>query len=213
MEDHVRGGQYLIMGDFDFRHYISNRMCKENRTDRETDIPLDGEQGRRLFELSAETGVAFVIHHEPEDHALNALEKMLAAYPKAQVIVAHFGQIRHPERERQFGPDLVRRLLSTYPNLHYDLSTGYPGRIYCKGNLDTVIWQRDGGSRRGELAPAYKAVLTAFSERFMAGTDYGGGRPPLPRFLRDRLKNLRLIMRDLPDTAKRDIGYLSLIHI
>ena len=41
----------------------------------------------------------------------------------------------------------------------------------------------------------------------MAGTDYGGGRPPLPRFLRDRLKNLRLIMRDLPDTAKRDIGY------
>ena len=58
-------------------------MCKENRTDRETDIPLDGEQGRRLFELSAETGVAFVIHHEPEDHALNALEKMLAAYPKA----------------------------------------------------------------------------------------------------------------------------------
>ena len=207
MEDHVRGGQYPIMGEFDFRHYMSNRMCKENRTDRETDIPLDGEQGRRLFELSAETGVAFVIHHEPEDHALNALEKMLAAYPKAQVIVAHFGQIRHPERERQFGPDLVRRLLSTYPNLHYDLSTGYPGRIYCKGNLDTVIWQRDGGSQRGELAPAYKAVLTAFSERFVAGTDYGGGRPPLPRFLRDRLKNLRLIMRDLPDTAKHDIGY------
>ena len=116
-EDHVRSGQYPIMGEFDFRHYMSGSQCKNGRFDRDTDIPLDGENGQRLFQLSAETGVAFVIHHEPEDHALDALENMLKAYLKANVIAAHFGQIRHPEKEKRFSPDLVRRLLGTYPNL------------------------------------------------------------------------------------------------
>ncbi|MBC8338935.1 MAG: amidohydrolase family protein [Rhodospirillales bacterium] len=209
-EEHVRGGQYPIMGEFDFRHYMSSHQCKDFRTDRNTDIPLDGDNGRRIFELSAETGVPFVIHHEPEDLALDALEKMLQAYPKAKVIVAHFGQIRHPEKETRFGPELARRLLKTYPNLFYDLSTGYPGRYYqCQGSmtLDTVIWQRDGGSQKSTLVPACKDILTEFSGRFVSGTDYGGGRRPLPEFLTGKVKNLRLIMRDLPDEAKHDIGY------
>lgn len=210
IEDHVRGGQYPIMGEFDFRHYMSSSQCRKGRTDRDSDVLLDGENGERIFRLSAETGVAFVIHHEPEDHALDALEKMLAAYPKAKVINAHFGQIRHPEKESRFGPDLVRRLLSTYPNLYYDLSTGQPGRRYkCDGEkvLDTVIWQRATSGQTGTLKPAYKEILTEFSDRFVAGTDFGGGRSPWPEFLKKRVKNLRLIMRDLPDGAKRDIGY------
>jgi predicted TIM-barrel fold metal-dependent hydrolase len=209
-EDHVRSGQYPIMGEFDFRHYMSGHQCKNFRTDRDTDIPLDGDNGQRIFALSAETGVPFVIHHEPEDHALDALEKMLKAYPKANVIAAHFGQIRHPEKEKRFGPDLVSRLLNTYPNFYYELSTGYPGRYYkCEDSetLDTVIWQRDGGSQKGTLTPAYKAIMTEFSGRFVGGTDYGGGRSPLPVFLKDRVKNLRLILRDLPDEAKHNIGY------
>lgn len=208
-EDHVRSGQYPIMGEFDFRHYMSGSQCRKGRTDRDSDIPLDGENGRRIFKLSAETGVAFVIHHEPEEHALDALEKMLKAYPKANVIVAHFGQIRHPEKQTRFGPELVRRLFETYPNLYYDLSTGQPGRRYkCNDKvLDTVIWQPNGGSQESTLDPAYKAILVEFSNRFVAGTDYGGGRAPLPDFLRKKVRNLRLIMRDLPDGANHDIGY------
>lgn len=209
LEEHVRSGQYRIIGELDFRHYMSGGQCKRGQTDRDTDLPLDGENGERLFRLSAETGVPFAIHLEPEDHALDALEKMLKAHPKAKVIVAHFGQIRFPEKERRFGPDLVRRLLSTYPNLYYDISTGPPGRRYKCNNkiLDTVIWQRDGGSQKGTLTPAYKAILTEFSHRFVAATDYGGGRAPLPRFLKDKVANLRLILRDLPTGAKHDIAY------
>jgi hypothetical protein len=208
-EDHVRSGQYPIMGEFDFRHYMSGSQCKNDRFDRDTDVPLDGENGLRLFQLSAETGVAFIIHQEPEDHALDALEKMLKAHPKAKVIVAHFGQIRFPNKEKRFGPDLARRLLGAYPNLFYDLSTGEPGRQYkCNdGVVDTVIWQFDGGSQTGTLKPAYKAILAEFSGRFVAGTDYGGGRGSLANFLKMRVKNLRLILRDLPDEAKHNIGY------
>jgi len=56
---------------------------------------------------------------------------MLAAYPKAKVIVAHFTHIRHPEKQRRFTPDYVRHLLSTYPNLYYDLANGHSNRK-CK---------------------------------------------------------------------------------
>ncbi|MDA1090511.1 MAG: amidohydrolase family protein [Proteobacteria bacterium] len=209
LEEQVRGGAYPIMGEFDFRHYMSGSQCNKGKTNRDSDIPLDGENGQRVFRLSAETGVPFAIHHEPEGHALDSLEAMLKKYPKAQVIVAHFGQIRHPEKESRFGPELVRRLLSSYPNLYYDLSTGQPGRTYMCNNkvLDTVIWQGAGPSQSDTLKDEYKNILSEFSDRFVAGTDYGGGRSPLPKFLRMKVKNLRLIMRDLPDAAKHNIGY------
>jgi predicted TIM-barrel fold metal-dependent hydrolase len=208
-EEHVRGGRYPIMGEFDFRHYLSAHQCRGGRTHRDNDIPLNGENGHRLFRLSQQTGVAFVIHLEPEDKPLAALEEMLRAYPKAKVIVAHFGQIRHPESEKQFTPALVRRLLAAYPNLYYDLSTGRPGRTYaCNADvLDTVIWESSGQGQSDTLRPEYKAILTEFSTRFVAGTDYGGGRPALPEFLRERATNLRLILRDLPQNAQHDIAY------
>ena len=207
-EEQVRGGQYPIMGEFEFRHYMSSHQCKQNLYNRDVNLPLDSPNGHRLFKLAEETGVAFVIHNEPEDAALDGLEKMLRAYPKAKVINAHFGQIRHPEKQRRFTPELVRRLLTTHAGLYYDISTGEPGRGYkCGASLDTVIWRRDGGGQKGELDPAYKAILAEFSTRFVAGMDYGGGRPPLPGFIKARAANARLIIRDLSEDAQRNIAY------
>jgi len=128
----------------------------------------------------------------------------------AKVIVAHFGQLRHPEKQTKFGPELVRRLLRAYPNLHYDISTGFPGRRYaCNDHvLDTAIWQEGFlGGQAGSLRPEYKAILAEFRTRFVAATDYGGGRKPLPEFLRERAANLRLILRELPGEAQHDIAY------
>lgn len=209
VEEQVRSGAYPIMGEFDFRHYMSNSQCKKGRTDRDSDIPLDGEDGRRLFHLSEETGVPFVIHLEPEDGPLDALERMLERHPRARVVVAHFGQIRHPARQRRFGPTLVRRLLAAYPNLYYDLATGPPNRRYAcnRAVFDTVIWRQSAGRQTDTLKPEYKAILTDFSDRFVVGTDYGGGRAPLPRFLRQKVANVRLILHDLPDRARHNIGY------
>jgi predicted TIM-barrel fold metal-dependent hydrolase len=209
LEEHVRSGVYPIMGEIEFRHYMSSQQCKEGRTDRDISIPLNGLSGQRIFSLSQETGIPFVIHLEPEDGPLKALEEMLESYPKAKVIFAHFGQIRHPEKERRFSPELVRHLLATYPNLYYDISVGHPGRRYkCNGVLDTVIWQEGGfGSQKSALKPEYKAILTEFSNRFVVGFDYGGGRAPLLEFLKNRVKNVRLIMRELPEETKHNIGY------
>lgn len=209
-EAQVRSGDYAIMGEFEFRHYVSQGECREGRFDREVNIPLDAPNGHRLFALSAETGVPFLIHNEPEDAALDALEKMLRAYPKARVIQAHFGQIRYPNRQKRFTPDYMRHLLTAYPNLFFDISVGAPGRIYeCQGQklLDTAIWSTTKSSQSSTLDPAFKAIFVDFSDRFVSGMDYGGGRPRFARFWEERAKNLRLIMRDLPDKAKHDIAY------
>ncbi|MBT6096267.1 MAG: amidohydrolase family protein [Rhodospirillaceae bacterium] len=209
LQKHVRTGVYAHMGELDFRHYMSNSQCKQGKTHRDSDIALNRENGHRLFKLAAETRVPFVVHLEPEDQALATLEEMLATYPDAPVIVAHFGQIRHPEKQQRFGPDLVRRLFGQYPNLYYDLAAGGPGRRYKCSNVaaDTVIWDGPLDGQRDHLHAQYKALLTEFSDRFVMATDFGGGRKRLSEYLREKVALLRLIIRDLPDDARHNIGY------
>jgi predicted TIM-barrel fold metal-dependent hydrolase len=209
LEEQSKSGQYALIGELEFRHYLSSSECKDQRSEREVDIPLTSANGHRLFKLSEQTGLPFVIHLEPEDRPLADLETMLGQYPKAKVIVAHFGQLRFPERQQRFTPEFVRHLFATYPNVYYDLSNGEPGRRYaCNKNvLDMVIWEDAFLGQSDTLKPVYKAILTEFSNRFVAGTDYGNGRKPLPEFLRERAENLRRIMKQLPIEAQHDMGY------
>lgn len=209
-EKQVRSGAYPIMGEYEFRHYMSNDQCKRHRTDRDVTVPADGKNAQRLFRLSAETGIAFVFHDEPEDSLLPPLERMLAAYPKAKAIWAHFGAVRKPALSKSFGPDLARRLLKTYPNLYFDLATGLPNQKYVCTNKRGfgVIWEKGAnGKQTDKLKPAYKAILSEFSARFVVGFDYGGGRDPLPAYLSKRAKSIRAILRQLPTEAQHNIGY------
>ncbi len=207
--EQVESGSYPIMGEFDFRHYLSNSQCKKNQIERDSDIPINSPNGHAIFALSQDAGVAFSIHLEPEDRPLSELEEMLYAYPHAKVIWSHFGQIRHPDKEKKYTPTLLRRLLLSYPNLYIDLATGAPGRRYkCNKMLDTVIWQDDilGGQKK-RLKPEYRDILQEFGNRFVFGSDYGGGRSPLPQFLKKKVDNVRLIMQDLPEETKHQISY------
>ena len=209
-EKQIRSGDYPIMGEFEFRHYMSRRQCRAGLTYRDVHVSVEGPNAHRLFQLSAESGIPFVIHNEPENDALRGLERMLKAYPEARVIHAHFGQIRQPSKQNEFTVDRVRYLLRNYPNLYFDLATGRPGRIYkCSGEktLDTIIWRRIGDRQFPDLADEWKAIIVDFSDRFVVGLDYGGGRGPLGAFIRNRVENIRLIMRDLPRVVTHAIGY------
>ncbi|MHA1598981.1 MAG: amidohydrolase family protein, partial [Alphaproteobacteria bacterium] len=215
MEVEIRSGKYFNMGEFDFRHYMSGSQCKKGRTERDSDIPLNGKNGHRVFKLSVETGVPFIIHLEAEDAALDALEEMLKAYPKAKVVVAHFGQIRHPEKQTRFTPKYVRRLFETYANLSFDLATGQPNRKYkCSGpgnnrvlKGDTVLWEGTPGNQKNKVQADYLSLMEDFSDRFVFATDYGGGRPPLAKHFRKKSANFNLITRDLSDDARHNMGY------
>jgi hypothetical protein len=211
LEQQVLGGDYPFIGQIEFRHYMSNAQCKAGKTHRDITIPLNGPLGHRIFKLSSVTGIPFSIHLEPEDSPLDALQKMLQTFPKAKVIVSHFGQIRYPEREQNFGPKLIEHMLMAYPNLYFDLSNGEPGRVYkCNDHrvLDTVIWGDDGrGGQTNSLKKEYKDILIKFNDRFVAGFDYGPSNRQTADFLKRRIENILLILRDLPDEAKHNIGY------
>ena len=52
-----------------------------------------------------------------------------------------------------------------------------------------------------------RALLTDFCHRLLVGLDYGGGRKSLDRYISEKAKTRRLIMRDLPQAAQHAIGY------
>ena len=53
-----------------------------------------------------------------------------------------------------------------------------------------------------KLKPEYKSILIDFSDRFAAATDYGGGRAPWLKFLREKVKHLRSLIAHLPMQAQ-----------
>lgn len=216
LEQEILTGAYKLMGELEFRHYMSSAQCLDGRTDRDVTVPIDSSNGHRVFQLAEETGVPFVIHYEPEDALIAPLEAMLAAYPNTKVIWAHFGQLRKPSLMTSFSPSLVEQLLINHPNLYFDISTGEPNRLYhCSngryepvGILDTVIWGEDGlGGQTNTIKPGYLTLFESYSDRFVSAADYGGNRPVFSQYYTDRTANLRLIMRDLSSTAKHNISY------
>ena len=215
LEQQVRSGRYALIGELDFRHYMSSHQCAAGHKHRDNSIPLTSPNGRRVFSLSHETGISFVIHLEPEDESLAELEKMLEHYPKARVVVAHFGQLRHPEKQKSFTPQKVRSMFGKFPNLHWDLSTGWPNREYrCAGSNntsllrgDTVLWAANDLGQRDTLQPEWRSIFTEFHDRFVFATDFGSGRPPLPGFLRERVANFERIVRDLPREVQHAFAY------
>lgn len=215
LEKQIQSGRYALIGELDFRHYMSSHQCAAGHNHRDNSIPLTSANGQRVFSLSHETGVPFVIHLEPEDAPMLELEKMLEQYPNAKVVVAHFGQLRHPEKQKGFTPQRVQSLLKRFPNLHWDLSTGWPNREYrCAGESntgslkgDTVLWSDGAEGQTDTVKAEWRAIFTEFHDRFVFATDFGSGRPPLRDFLRRGVSNFERIVRDLPREVQHAFAY------
>ena len=215
LEEQVRSGRYALIGELDFRHYMSSHQCAAGHYHRDNSIALTSANGQRVFSLSHETGVPFVIHLEPEDAPILELEKMLERYTNAKVVVAHFGQLRHPEKQKGFNPQRVQSLLRRFPNLHWDLSTGWPNREYrCAGEGksgllkgDTVLWVDGADGQTDTVKAEWRVIFIEFHDRFVFATDFGGGRPPLRDFLRRGVSNFERIVRDLPKEVQHGFAY------
>ena len=172
--DAVRSHRYPLMGEFEFRHYPSPRQVKRGENDRDITVSIDGPLGHRLFQISQESGVPFEIHYEVEDGLLPPLEAMLRQYPKAKVIWCHLAQIRYQRRSTIYGPEYVRRLLESHPNLYFDTAFGGPASLYPGSNEPHArIWDRESGKG---IRPDWAAVIAAHPYRFLAALDIGGDR-------------------------------------
>jgi predicted TIM-barrel fold metal-dependent hydrolase len=166
----VRSGKYFAMGEFEARHYPSST------NDRDVHMPVDSEAFQVVFQLSSETGVPFLLHHEAEDELLPELERMLAKYPKAKVIWCHVGRNRNPAKWKKFRtPDAVRELLKKYPNLYLDLVQSKPGSKYRgTGYVEGILY--DVSSWGVSLGTEWKKLFEEYPDHFVIGSDINTGR-------------------------------------
>jgi len=200
-ERQARDGNFLLMGEFEFRHYPSPRQVKRGE-DRDETVPIDGEIGHRIFHLSEATGLPFQIHYEIEDGLLPPLEKMLAAYPKARVIWCHLAQIRYIERAKTYSPAYVEGMIRKFPNLYFDTAFGGPDSVYpLSGQRHARVWADDGGLRTD-----WVELLVAYPQRFLAALDLGGDR--MGR-IREWDANHRNFLRRLPAETQHHVAYRS----
>ncbi|HAK89361.1 MAG: hypothetical protein A2X55_10615 [Nitrospirae bacterium GWB2_47_37] len=166
----ARSGKYFAMGEFEARHYPSST------NNRNVHLPVDSEAMKVVFELSSETGMPFLLHHEAEDELLPELERMLAKYPKAKLIWCHVGRNRNPVTWNKFSKaDGVRDLIKKYPNLYFDLVQSKPGSKYHgTGYQDAIMY--DVSSWGVSLDAEWEKLFEEFPDRFVIGSDINTGR-------------------------------------
>lgn len=188
---------YPLLGEFEFRHYLSPRQYERGDTYRDVTIPLNSPVGMRLFEYAATSGIPFEIHYEVEDALLPPLEEMLSRYPKAKVIWCHLGQVRYAARAKKYGPDYVRKLIETYSNLYFDLAFGDENSLYKpSGEYHARVW--------GNAKKEWIALIADHPWRFLAALDLGGDRmDKLPQ----NIRVLRKFIGNLPPNVREIVAY------
>ena len=197
---HTLDDGYPLMGEFEFRHYLSPRQWKRGENYRDVDIPINGEYGGRLFAFAEKTGIPFQIHYEIEDRLLPPLEEMLAAYPGAKVIWCHLAQVRYSSRSSIYGPEWLQGMLERHPNLYVDTAFGGPDSVYPgSGERHARVWLQD-----GTVKPEWVRLLKAYPWRFLAALDLGGDRMGE---VREKAATLRRFLAALPPETAAIIAY------
>lgn len=187
-----------LMGEFEFRHYLSPRQARRGASERDVSIPIDSSVGHRLFAFSQRTGVPFQIHYEIEDGLLPPLEKMLTQYPNAKVIWCHFAQIRYSSRSSIYSPEYLGALLDKHKNLYIDTAFGGPRSIYpLSGEAHARYWSNQ---------DSWNKLIISNPYRFLAAIDLGGDRIDK---LGEWTQNLRYFLRTLPEKTAEIVAYRS----
>ncbi|MDA4846606.1 amidohydrolase family protein [Hoeflea poritis] len=116
-----------------------------------------------------------ILHHHGDREALDLIFK---TWPEARVLWAHSGFE---------GPDGIADALKTYPRLWADLAI------------------RSGMASLGEVRPDWRALFTAYPDRFMLGTDTFA--PERWYYVGSHAQTSRDWLADLPDDVARKIAY------
>ena len=196
----VQADNYPLMGEFEFRHYMSPRQYKRGEHYRDVTVPLDSVAGRKLFEFSARSGISFQIHYEIEDDLLPGLENMLAKFPDAKVIWCHLAQIRYADRARRYGPQYVRSLINRHKNIYFDLAFGDADSVYPGSDeKQATVW-----ASKGKVKEDWIAVIVDYPYRFLAALDIGGDRLD---HVSKNSKKLRTFLNNLPKQTQQIVAY------
>jgi len=192
---------YPLLGEFEFRHYMSPRQYKRGETYRDITIAIDTEIGERLFGYAEKSGLPFQIHYEIEDGLLPPLEQMLTKYPKAKVIWCHLAQIRYSSRALAYNPTYIRKLIEIHPNLYFDLAFGGPDSKYPGSDeYHARVWNH----ATGKVKQEWVDLIADHPWRFLAAFDLGGDRmDELP----EKADIFRQFMKNLPEPCREIVAY------
>lgn len=151
VEAKLRSGRFRWMGELLLRHYGVPELQAP-----EYDISPEGDLFRRVLDLSARYGVPVTIHHEAEPGNVESFRRALGQNREALVVWAHWcGRAE---------PAVARRFLAEFPNLYCDLGGAQRSRRYGQEKHPLI-------GPTGVLEPEWRAVIEAFSDRFLAAID------------------------------------------
>jgi Tat protein secretion system quality control protein TatD with DNase activity len=161
-----------IVGEVDIRHVA-------RKIDRDPSSDAFG----RILEVATRQLTPLVIHDDLNDAAAARLEKALAGYRRATIILAHAGGAT---------PARLDGLLQRNPNLLIDLSGMDFSR---KPALATET---------GPMDPAFKALIEKMPDRFLIGIDVWSAKSYQPEMLDRMMKWTRRVLGELkPEAAER----------
>ena len=152
----------------------------------------------KIYDAAEAKGTPVNMHvslAEPETIA--AYEKIIAARPHAPFILNHGGLTA--------GPDLLGRLLATYPNVYVELS----GRL-TPPSADQPRPQ-SALTADGSLKPEWRALFERFPDRFMWGMDVQSVAST--QGIPGRLAIARAAFASLPQALEENIAYRNISRV
>jgi len=184
LEENLKSGRFRGIGEI----IINNKDSNAGQPG--THYPVDAPLVRRLFELAGTYQVPLSFHAQADPDSMQEMDRLMAQDSKVTVIWCHAGSFASARQVDQF--------MEKYPNFYADLANReVPPRRAARVKIESIV----GGDRR--LAPEWKALLEARSDRFFIGTDMLDNMSEYQakiNFFREALFQLR------PEAAKR-IGY------
>jgi predicted TIM-barrel fold metal-dependent hydrolase len=122
-----------------------------------------------------------------------AFKRLLGHAPGATIIWAHAGWDNTGQRT----PALMRRLMAAHPNLVMALKVA---RIDYMGRANRPLDQA------GKLRPEWRALIAAFPDRFIIGSDQFHGIPGVSRRWPESFAPTLRLLRQLPPALARRIA-------
>jgi predicted TIM-barrel fold metal-dependent hydrolase len=147
---------------------------------------IDAPPFLALLDVCARHGVPLVVHDELTAETTAELERALAHNRQATIVVAHAGSGE---------PRALAGLLGRHPNLWLDVS----GMTYIRTPALAT--------ETGPLEPAWKALLTEYPDRILAGLDVWAPALFKAETLDRLMRWLRRVLGELPPEAAARIAH------
>ena len=183
------------MGMCGFGEFATRLLANGNMSDAAS---ISDPRRIKIYDAAEVKGTPVNMHislAEPETVA--AYEKIVAARPHVPFILNHGGLTA--------GPELLGRLLATYPNLYVELSGRLTPPTASQPRPQSAL------AMDGSLKPEWRALIERFPDRFMFGMDVQS--VDSVQSIASRIAIARAAFAPLPQAIEEAIAYKNISRV